>query len=162
MIEKKNPEKYEALAQVAHRGGRSPGDTQGQIGWGSEQPGVAVGAPVQLQGSWARWSWEVPSNSNDSMIIWSQSFRNADFFCPFNSPENTHSPISELPSILLFWICIGLWAWKETLKNSLKHIPGIFLIDTALLMHCAAVGREPAYFDIQILDLNDWLCVLRK
>jgi len=56
VIEKKNPEKYEALAQVAHRGGRSLGDTQGQIGWGSEQPGVAVGAPVQLQGSWARWS----------------------------------------------------------------------------------------------------------
>lgn len=46
MIEKKNPEKYEALAQVAHRGGRSPGDTQGQIGWGSKHPDFAVGIPV--------------------------------------------------------------------------------------------------------------------
>ena len=35
----------EALAQVAHKGDECPipGDTQGQAGWGSEQPDVAVG-----------------------------------------------------------------------------------------------------------------------
>ena len=42
----------EALAQVAQRGGGCPvlGDTQGQAGWGSEQPGLAVGVPGHCWG----------------------------------------------------------------------------------------------------------------
>ena len=40
-----------ALRQVAQRGGGCPipGDTQGQAGWGSEQPDVAVGVPVHCR-----------------------------------------------------------------------------------------------------------------
>jgi len=42
----------EALAQVAHGGGGCPipGDTQGQAGWGSQQPDVAVGVSVHCRG----------------------------------------------------------------------------------------------------------------
>ena len=42
----------EALAQVAQRGGGCPipGDTQGQAGWGSEQPDQAVGVPAHFRG----------------------------------------------------------------------------------------------------------------
>ena len=40
------------LAQVAQRGGGCPipSDTQGQAGWGSEQPDVAVNVPVHGRG----------------------------------------------------------------------------------------------------------------
>ena len=43
----------EALAQVAQRGGGClvPGDIQGQAGWGSEQPDVAVDVPVHCRES---------------------------------------------------------------------------------------------------------------
>ena len=42
----------EALAQVAQWGGGYPipGDTQGQAGWGSEQPDPTVGVPVLIAG----------------------------------------------------------------------------------------------------------------
>jgi len=41
----------EALEQVAQRGGGCPilGDTQGQAGWGSEQPDVAAGVPAHCR-----------------------------------------------------------------------------------------------------------------
>ena len=41
-----------ALEQVAQRGGGcpTPGDTQGQAGWGAEQPDLAVGDPVHCRG----------------------------------------------------------------------------------------------------------------
>ena len=41
------------IEQVAQAGGRCaiPGDTQGQAGWGSEQPDVAVGVPVHCRGA---------------------------------------------------------------------------------------------------------------
>jgi len=38
-----------------------------QAGQGFEQPDVAVGVPVPLQGNWTRWPLRVPPNSNDSM-----------------------------------------------------------------------------------------------
>ena len=39
----------EALEQVAQRGGGVLGDIQGQAGWGSEQPDVAVDVPVHCR-----------------------------------------------------------------------------------------------------------------
>ena len=46
----------EALEQVVQRGGGCPipGDTEGQAGWGSKQPGRAVGVPIHCRGGWAR------------------------------------------------------------------------------------------------------------
>ena len=46
----------EILEWVARRGGGCliPGDTQGQAGWGAEQPDI-VRCPCLLQGSWTRW-----------------------------------------------------------------------------------------------------------
>jgi len=42
----------EALAQVTQRGGGCPipGDTQGETGWGSEHPNVAVNVPIHCRG----------------------------------------------------------------------------------------------------------------
>jgi len=42
----------EALEQVAQRRGGCPipGDIQGQVGWGSEQPDPAIGVPVHCRG----------------------------------------------------------------------------------------------------------------
>ena len=42
----------ETLAQVTQRGGGCPipGDTQGEAGWGSEHPDVAVDVPVHCRG----------------------------------------------------------------------------------------------------------------
>ena len=42
----------EALEQVAQRGGRCPvpGAIQGQAGWCSEQPDLAVNTPVHFRG----------------------------------------------------------------------------------------------------------------
>ena len=42
----------ETLAEVDQRGGGCPipGDTQGQAGWGSEQPDGAVGVPAHCRG----------------------------------------------------------------------------------------------------------------
>jgi len=42
----------ETLAQVAQRGsgGPIPGNTQGQIGWGSEQPGLVEDVPAHCRG----------------------------------------------------------------------------------------------------------------
>ena len=39
-----------------------------QAGWGSEHL-VELWCPCSLQGTWARWPLEVPSNSKDSVII---------------------------------------------------------------------------------------------
>jgi len=49
------------------RRARSSGDIHGQAGPGAEQHSKY---PYSLQGSWTRWSLRVPSNSNDSMILW--------------------------------------------------------------------------------------------
>jgi len=42
----------ETLAQVAQRGGRCPipGRVQGQVGWGSEQPGLVEDVPAHGMG----------------------------------------------------------------------------------------------------------------
>ena len=42
----------ETLAQVAQKGGRCPipGNIQGQVGWGSEQPGLVEDVPVHCRG----------------------------------------------------------------------------------------------------------------
>ena len=42
----------EALSQIAQRGGGCPmsGDSQGQAGWGSEQPDATVGVPAHRRG----------------------------------------------------------------------------------------------------------------
>jgi len=42
----------EALAQVAHRicGCPLPGSVQGQVGWGSDQPGLVEGVPSRGRG----------------------------------------------------------------------------------------------------------------
>ena len=41
----------EAVEQVAQRSGGSPilGDNQGHAGWGSQQPDLVVGVPVQCR-----------------------------------------------------------------------------------------------------------------
>jgi len=43
----------EALAQVAQRGsgGPIPGNIQGQVGWGSEQPGLVEDVPAHCRGA---------------------------------------------------------------------------------------------------------------
>ena len=48
----------EALAQVAQRscGCPLPGSVQGQVGWGSEQPGLVEGVPAHGRGVGAEWS----------------------------------------------------------------------------------------------------------
>ena len=58
------------LEQVAQRCGGCPmhGDIQGQAGWGSEQPDVAVGIPVHCRGVGLGGLLRVPSNSSNSMI----------------------------------------------------------------------------------------------
>ena len=45
-------ESGETLAQVPQRGGRCPipGNIQGQVGWGSEQPGLVEGVPAHCRG----------------------------------------------------------------------------------------------------------------
>ncbi|KAK4822058.1 hypothetical protein QYF61_008867, partial [Mycteria americana] len=47
----------EALAQVAQRGGRCPipGNIQGQVGWGSEQPDLVEDVPAYCREGWTRW-----------------------------------------------------------------------------------------------------------
>jgi len=56
------------LDQVAQRscGCPLPGSIQGQVGWGSEQPGLVEGVPAQ--GGWNQMIFKVPSNPNHSMI----------------------------------------------------------------------------------------------
>jgi len=56
----------EALLQVGQSGGGRPifGDTQGQAGWGSEQPAVAVGAPAHCRGVGPDGlSWSLPTQT---------------------------------------------------------------------------------------------------
>jgi len=60
----------ETLAQVAQRGGRCPvpGNVQGQVGRGSEQPdGVKMSRLTA--GGWAGWHLKVPSNTIHSMVL---------------------------------------------------------------------------------------------
>jgi len=47
-----NNESGETLAQVAQRSGRCllPGNIQGQVGWGSEQPGLVEDLPAHCRG----------------------------------------------------------------------------------------------------------------
>ena len=44
----------EALDQVVQRGGRcpTPGNIQGQVGWGSEQPDLFEDVPVYFREGW--------------------------------------------------------------------------------------------------------------
>ena len=59
----------EALEPIAQRGGGcpTPGDTQGQAGWGSEQPHLAVGVPVHCRGIGPDGLWEsLPTQT----ILW--------------------------------------------------------------------------------------------
>ena len=62
----------ETLEQVVQRGGRCPipGNIQGQVGGGSEQPGLVEDVPAHCRGCWSRWPLKVPSNPNRSMILW--------------------------------------------------------------------------------------------
>jgi len=48
----------EALAQAAQRscGCPLPGRIQGQVGWGSEHPGLVEGVPAHGRGAGMRWS----------------------------------------------------------------------------------------------------------
>ena len=61
----------EAVAQVAQRGGGCHvlGDSQGQAGW-ALSAWWSCRCPCALQGGWTRWPLRVPSNSNDSLILW--------------------------------------------------------------------------------------------
>ena len=43
-----------------------PGDSQGQVGWGSEQLMELQVSPFNT-GSWIRWALRICSNSNDSV-----------------------------------------------------------------------------------------------
>lgn len=56
------------LAQVLQRDSRCPvpGNIQGQVGQGSEQPGLAGGVPEHHR---TRWHLKVPSNPSYSMIL---------------------------------------------------------------------------------------------
>lgn len=58
----------ETLARVAQGGGgfSIPGNIQGQVGWGTEQPGLLGG--VSLHGGWMRRPKKVPSNPTHPMI----------------------------------------------------------------------------------------------
>ena len=46
----------ETLEQVAQRGGRGPipGNIQGQVGWGSEQPDLVEDVPAYCRVGWTR------------------------------------------------------------------------------------------------------------
>lgn len=57
------------LAQVLQRDSRCPvpGNIQGQVGQGSEQPGLVGGVPEHHR---TRWHLKVPSNPSHSMILW--------------------------------------------------------------------------------------------
>ena len=46
---------------------------QDQVGWGFEQLGLVEGVPAHGKGVRTRWSLEVPSNPNHSMILWSSA-----------------------------------------------------------------------------------------
>ena len=48
----------ETLAQVAWGGGRCPipGNIQGQVGWGAEQPDPVEDFPACCREGWIRWS----------------------------------------------------------------------------------------------------------
>jgi len=61
----------EALEEVAQRGGSCPipGNIQGQVGQGSEQPDLVVDVPTQCRGVGLRWPLKVPSNPNYSVIF---------------------------------------------------------------------------------------------
>lgn len=65
------------LEQVAQRGGGRPipRNIQGQIGPGPKQPGIVEDFPAYGGHRWPlgrnKWSLKVPSNPNDSMMLWS-------------------------------------------------------------------------------------------
>lgn len=78
-----------------------PGNFQGQLGPGSEQPYVAVDVHVHGKGNWTKWPLKIPSNSKESMVL------------PLWVPSNSGY------SIILYWCAmpknfrIGWWMWHE-------------------------------------------------
>jgi len=81
---------------------------------GALTPDGAVGVPRSLQGSWTRCPLRVPSNSNDSMIL-------------FQWPGNFGTPCNYLPAYISIWIDNGVGRvthvsntnlrWSSALKN---------------------------------------------
>lgn len=61
----------EALAQVAQRscgGFPSPGNVQGQLGWGLDQPGLVEGVAAHGR-EWAWMGFKVPSQTIPGFLI---------------------------------------------------------------------------------------------
>jgi len=61
----------EALEQVAKTGCGCPlpRSVQGQVGWSSEQPGLAEDVPARGRRGWNQMIFTVPSNPNHSLIL---------------------------------------------------------------------------------------------
>ncbi|KFW83744.1 Solute carrier organic anion transporter family member 1C1, partial [Manacus vitellinus] len=71
-------ENGEALEQVAQR---SCGSVQGQVGCGSEQPGLVEGVLSHCRGCWSKMMFRVPSNPNHSSILGSGFPEHVLFLC---------------------------------------------------------------------------------
>ena len=57
--------------------------------------------PFSLQGSWTRWSLQVPSNWNDSMILWISLQK-------FTFPRASHA---------LLWLCVCIPVWLRYIST---------------------------------------------
>lgn len=86
------------------------GGIQSEVGWGSAHPHIGIGVPVQ--GSCSSWPLRVPSNPNDSMILFPWTLA---ITIPRSSREALHALMVTMLWVLLAACCMCcmcvLYSW---------------------------------------------------
>ena len=94
----------EALAQVAQRGGGTPSLQTPEVRLDGLWALVELWVSLLGAGSWTRWPLRAPSNSNDSMILWSI---NPDFMSLPETQRRQGLKTAVLQDVILFHITIS-------------------------------------------------------